>query len=178
MKSMKSAEQTKNAAENTATSISPSTLGMVKFSLPSGEYAGVKIYAVSYLASRINEEGKELQATFGGLLETFTDPETGEVRGTRGQRDAVSLSFFGPSAERWAAALLKERVGEDGEILPARISDPKRDSVILGVREDAEDLSVIRTTDGRLKAVVGTTRTFSGKVKILIASPEVEFEVG
>lgn len=168
MRSMENAavETQTEAASTTVSTISPSELGLVSFKLPSGEYKGVKIYAVSFLPEKVSEGGKELHSTFGGLLEPFYDPETGEVRGVRGQRDAVALSFFGPAAEKWAAALLPQ------------LSDPKRDSVILGVREDAEDLAVLRTEDGRLKAVVGTTRTFSGKVKILIASPEVEFEVG
>ena len=81
-------------------------------------------------------------------------------------RDAVALSFFGPTAEKWSAAVMPQLV------------DQKRDSVILGVREDAEDLTVIRTEDGRLRAVVASSRTFSGKVKVMVASPEVEFEVG
>lgn len=167
MKSMKNATavetQTQTHTDNTVT---PAVLGITKFTLPSGEYEGVKIYAVSFLPAREGEDGKELQATFSGLLEAFADPGTGEVRGTRGMRDAVALSFFGPTAEKWAAAILPQLV------------DPKRDSIILGVREDAENLSVIRTSDGRLKAVVATSRTFSGKIKVLVASPEVEFEVG
>ena len=168
MKSMKNAETTTTTttADNTANTITPSTLGLTKFTLPSGEYQGIKVYAVSYLPARVGEDGRELQATFGGLLEQFVDPGTGEVRGTRGMRDAVALSFFGPTAEKWSAAVMPQLV------------DQKRDSVILGVREDAEDLTVIRTEDGSLKAVVASSRTFSGKVKVMVASPEVEFEVG
>lgn len=166
MKSMKNAEQTVETANNTADTITPATLGLTKFTLPSGEYQGIKVYAVSFLPAREGDDGRELQATFGGLLEQFVDTGTGEVRGTRGMRDAVALSFFGPVAEKWAAAILPQ------------LSDPKRDSVVFGVREDAEDLAIIRTEDGRLKAIVATSRTFSGKVKVLVASPEVEFEVG
>lgn len=167
MKSMKNAATaTETVATETAKTITPATLGLTKFTLPSGEYHGVKIYAVSYLPAREGEDGKERQATFGGLLESFADPGTGEVRGNRGQRDGVALSFFGAAAEKWAAAILP------------KLSDPKRDSVVFGVREDAEDLAVIRMEDGRLKAVVASSRTFSGKIKILVASPEVEFEVG
>lgn len=170
MKSMKEAavSMTENAqAQTQQETIAPAALGLTGFRLPSGEHQGVKVYAVSFLPERLDEAtGKELQSTFGGLLEKFVDPSTGEVRGVRGQRDAVALSFFGPTAEKWAAAILQQ------------LSDPKRDSVVLGIREDAEDLAVLRTEDGRLKAVVATSRTFSGKIKVLVASPEVEFEVG
>lgn len=170
MKSMKEAavSMTENAqAQTQQETIAPAALGLTGFILPSGEYQGVKVYAVSFLPARLDEAtGKELQATFGGLLEQFVDTGTGEVRGHRGQRDAVALSFFGPTAEKWAAAILPQ------------LSDPKRDSVILGVREDAEELTVLRSPDGRLKSVIATSRTFSGKVKVLVAAPPVDFEVG
>lgn len=183
MKSMKNAAETAvvttaETAATTAETVAPAVLGLTKFTLPSGEYEGVKIYAVSYLPARQGEDGKELQSTFGGLLEKFVDPGTGEVRGVRGSRDAVPLSFFGPSAEKWARVLLEPWVDKDGVTQPPRISDVKRDSVILGLRPEAEELTVLRSTDGRLKTVIASSRTFSGKIKVLVASPEVEFEVG
>lgn len=125
MKSMKEAavSMTENAqAQTQQETIAPAALGLTGFRLPSGEHQGVKVYAVSFLPERLDEAtGKELQSTFGGLLEKFVDPSTGEVRGVRGQRDAVALSFFGPTAEKWAAAILPQ------------LSDPKRDLSLIHI---------------------------------------------
>ena len=120
---------------------------------------GVKLHNLTYLPARISESGQPQTARFSGLIEEFTDPVTGEVRGHA--KDSVALRFFGAAAEQLAAIM-------------GGVPDPKRDSIILATNGSPDELtlSIYRDETGRVTGTGASTREFLGNFRLLPAAPE------
>ena len=127
---------------------------------------GVRLHSVNLLA-----DDPAKRPVFGGLAEEFTDPLTGEVRGARGERNAVGLNIYGDFAVAVGGAVLGAINPEDG-----RLFDRKRDAIFLAFRDaDAPGaVSVYRREDGEIAGLAAGEQQFSGLVRIRWAAPAGE----
>ena len=150
--------QTKAAAELVPVS---KCCAIAQYVTKAGEQRrGVKLHNLKFLPARINEDGQPQTARFSGLIDSFTDPVTGEVRGAN--KDSVALRFFGAAAEQLSSIL-------NG------VPNPQRDSIILACENPDElTLSIYRDEAGRCTGTGASTREFIGNFRLLPAAPEAK----
>ena len=123
---------------------------------------GVKLHNLKFLAARLDENGNPQSARFSGLLESFTDPVTGEVRGQN--KDSVPLRFFGKAAEQLSVIM--------------QGLDPVHDSIILACNGSPDELtlSIYRDETGRATGAGASTREFLGNHRVIAAAPEAKIQ--
>lgn len=161
-------ETLETAAATTAAAaelIPLSALPLAGYKTKAGEdRIGIRLHSLKYLPTRVNEEGQEQTARFGGLCPTWTDPATGTVHCSE-TKNSVPLQFFGSAADQLRSILTES-------------FDPERDAIMLGVNGDPTQLfaSVHRNADGSVKQFAVGTREFRGNHKKLIANPKAKVE--